>query len=65
MDMRLLKKLVFNSIEYSALNDQDREDCLELLQSKWDSFVQSRSQVATTEEEHQAASQRHLLHLCY
>ena len=42
-DLRLLKKLVWNSINYSALNAERKLKCERLLERKWDSFVKAFS----------------------
>ncbi len=39
MDLRLLKKLVFNSVDYSGLNPIDKGNCRDLVQGKWDNFM--------------------------
>ena len=39
MDIRLLKKLVFNSVEYSALNIFEKEQCMNIVQTKWDEYI--------------------------
>ena len=41
MDLRLLKELVFSSIDYSSLNILQIDQCKNLLQSKWGSFIES------------------------
>jgi adenosine deaminase CECR1 len=38
-DLRLLKKLVFNSIKYSSLTDHRKAQCLSLVQRKWFDYM--------------------------
>ncbi|NIF06594.1 adenosine kinase [Chryseobacterium sp. Tr-659] len=40
LDMKALKKLVFNSINYSSLNDNERKQALVYLNKEWDHFIQ-------------------------
>jgi hypothetical protein len=40
-DLRLLKRLVFNSIKYSSLTDARRSQCLSLLQRKWFDYMKT------------------------
>jgi len=40
MDLRLLKRLVFDSIKYSSLDASRKDDCRNLLQNQWDIFTQ-------------------------
>ncbi|CAL1685808.1 unnamed protein product [Lasius platythorax] len=38
-DLRSLKQLAINSLIYSSMNDQEKNDALVLWQTKWDAFV--------------------------
>ena len=38
-DLRLLKKLVFNSIKYSSLSDSRKSKCLSLVKRKWFEYM--------------------------
>ncbi|AZA84411.1 adenosine kinase [Chryseobacterium lactis] len=40
LDVKALKKLVFNSINYSSLNDNEKKQSLAYLNKEWDSFIQ-------------------------
>nr|WP_315032517.1 adenosine kinase [uncultured Chryseobacterium sp.] len=40
LDVKALKKLVFNSINYSSLNEKEKEKSLAYLNNQWDDFVQ-------------------------
>jgi len=40
MDLRLLKRLVFDSIRYAGLNESDKSRCQTLLQIQWEVFTQ-------------------------
>ncbi len=53
MDLRLLKKLVFSSMEdYAATTSQDERDkCVQLMRSKWDAYMQQVLDEVGTEEE--------------
>ena len=41
MDMRLIKKLIFNSIDYSFLQNDARNECKNLVQRKWDAYMKN------------------------
>ncbi len=41
MDLRLLKKLVLNSVKYSQF--QDNTQCQALVTKKWNEFIESQS----------------------
>lgn len=40
LDVKALKKLVFNSINYSSLNESEKKNALTYLNKQWDDFVQ-------------------------
>jgi len=40
LDVKALKKLVFNSINYSSLNDNEKKQSLAYLNKEWDNFIQ-------------------------
>ena len=40
-DLKLLKKLVWNSIKYSALDKQRKEKCQRIVEKKWDAFLEA------------------------
>lgn len=40
LDVKALKKLVFNSIHYSSLNENEKKQSLVYLNKEWDGFVQ-------------------------
>jgi len=40
-DLRFLKKLVFNSISYSALSEKYKSKCFSLVQKKWFDFIKT------------------------
>jgi adenosine deaminase CECR1 len=40
LDVKALKKLVFNSINYSSLNESEKKQSLAYLNKQWDDFVQ-------------------------
>ncbi|XP_076240571.1 adenosine deaminase [Calliopsis andreniformis] len=39
-DMKALKQLAINSLSYSSLNDEEKEDAMALWEMKWDRFVE-------------------------
>ena len=41
MDLRLLKKLVFNSVKYAAMEAGQKAGCQNKVQAKWDAFMQT------------------------
>ncbi len=46
MDLRLLKRLVFGSVNHSALNDVDKQSCYQILDTKWNDFVRQMANYA-------------------
>lgn len=40
-DLRILKKLAQNSINYSSMNETEKQEGLRLWQGKWDDFIES------------------------
>lgn len=38
-DLRLLKKLAINSLQYSALSDAEKEEAFAKWQTEWDKFI--------------------------
>lgn len=44
LDLKALKKLVFNSINYSSMNDSEKKKALTYLNQQWDDFVQKTNQ---------------------
>lgn len=42
-DLRLLKKLAINSIQYSALNDDEKNDAFDKWRIEWDKFIDNLS----------------------
>ncbi|WP_099767873.1 adenosine kinase [Chryseobacterium sp. 52] len=44
LDVKALKKLVFNSINYSSLNENEKKNALIYLNKQWDDFVQKTNQ---------------------
>lgn len=44
LDLKALKKLVFNSITYSSLNEQEKKKALASLHQEWNGFVQKMNQ---------------------
>ena len=48
MDLRLLKKLALNSINYTTLETNHKEKCLEMFNEKWDIFMNNQSPVIQT-----------------
>ncbi|WP_262486775.1 amidohydrolase family protein [Chryseobacterium indologenes] len=40
LDVKALKKLVFNSINYSSLNNKEKETAIAHLNTQWNDFVQ-------------------------
>lgn len=40
LDVKALKKLVFNSINYSSLNEKEKEKALNHLNTQWNDFIQ-------------------------
>lgn len=44
LDVKALKKLVFNSINYSSLNKNEKKQSLESLNKQWNDFVQKANQ---------------------
>lgn len=40
-DLKLLKKLVWNSIKYSALDNQRKEKCQRIVEKNWDVFLEA------------------------
>ena len=39
LDLKAIKQLVFNSINYSSLSDKEKFESLGMLQSSWDTWV--------------------------
>jgi len=39
LDLKDVKKLVFNSITYSALDEVEKTEAFEYLESEWNEFV--------------------------
>ena len=49
---RLLKRLVFNTVRYSAMNEAAKGSCNALVQEKWNDFIgQLLQQQRETEEQ--------------
>ncbi|MCW1961411.1 adenosine kinase [Chryseobacterium viscerum] len=44
LDVKALKKLVFNSINYSSLNENEKKNSLSYLNQQWNDFVQKTNQ---------------------
>lgn len=44
LDVKALKKLVFNSINYSSLNDNEKKKAVTYLNQQWNDFVQKTNQ---------------------
>jgi len=44
LDLKALKKLVFNSIQYSSLNDNEKKKATAYLNQQWNDFVQKANQ---------------------
>ena len=44
MDLRLLKRFVFDSVKYSALQPEAKQQCMQLVQVKWDKFMSQSTQ---------------------
>lgn len=42
LDLKALKKLVFNSINYSSLNDNEKKKAAEYLNRQWNDFIQEK-----------------------
>lgn len=38
-DLKFIKKLVINSLKYSALNDREKENAFDKWQREWDRFI--------------------------
>lgn len=51
MDLRLLKRLVFNTVRYSAMNEADKGVCNDLVRTKWTDFIRQFQQVRRKNEE--------------
>jgi hypothetical protein len=48
MDLRLLKKLAFSSIEYGAMDETEKEICMDLMEEKWETWISSKARVEET-----------------
>ncbi|RQO37556.1 adenosine kinase [Chryseobacterium sp. KBW03] len=44
LDVKALKKLVFNSVNYSSLNDNEKKKAVTYLNQQWNDFVQKTNQ---------------------
>ncbi len=44
LDVKALKKLVFNSVNYSSLNETEKKQAVEYLNKQWDGFIQKVNQ---------------------
>ncbi|CAI8770896.1 adenosine kinase [Chryseobacterium sp. IT-36CA2] len=44
LDVKALKKLVFNSVNYSSLNDNEKKKAVTYLNQQWDDFVKKTNQ---------------------
>jgi hypothetical protein len=49
MDLRLLKKLAFSSVEYGGMSEAEKGICLDLMEDKWNAWISSVSTVQETE----------------
>ncbi len=49
LDLRGLKQLALNSIEYASLNEEEKSALLEHFNSSWDSFIKAQVKIAETE----------------
>ncbi len=48
LDLRAIKKLVFNSITYSSLNDDSKKMALQNLTKDWDNFIERANSILET-----------------
>ncbi len=55
MDLRLLKQLVFSSVEYSSLRGDAKESCQGLVETEWDIYMQSVATRRRRQEQQLAA----------
>ncbi len=46
-----MKRLVFNTIRYSAMSDSDKTRCQAIVQTKWDEFIANTIGAAGKEEQ--------------
>lgn len=40
-DLRVLKKLAMNSIQYSSMNETEQKRAFQMWQSEWDNFIEN------------------------
>ena len=48
LDLRAIKKMVFNSIEYSGMPLEKKKKALQQLQSDWDTFIKDQTKLLET-----------------
>ena len=49
MDLRLIKKLALNSIDYTTLDQNSKASCMNMFNSKWNGTVKSLSMLPIRE----------------
>ena len=49
MDLRLIKKLALNSIDYTTLDQKSKASCMNMFNSKWNGTVKSLSMLPIRE----------------